>query len=100
MKKIPKIARWLKMRPKNLQKIGFGSVLGSICEGFGTVLDLFLSLLGITWPFFGRSKSSFSKALVPDELQEGFWINFGTDLERFRRISEGLGRVFIHFSFG
>ena len=75
-----------KKHRKIAQKINFGRVLGSIWEGVGTVLGLFWELLGAFGPFFGRLKSSFYKALVPDGLQEASWIDFGSiwvDLDRF-----------------
>ena len=64
--------------PKIAQKIGFGTVLGLIWEGFGAVLGLFWALLAASWPFCGRSKSSFFQAWAQDGLQEAFWIDFGS----------------------
>ena len=71
-------------RVKNRTKIGFGRVLGSIWEGFGTVWGVSRALLGASWPFFGRSKTHCFKALVQDGLQEAprsllerFWRHLG-----------------------
>ena len=58
-------------------------VLGSIWEGFGAVLGVFWMLSGALGPFFGRSESSFLKALVQDGLQEAFWMAFGSILGGF-----------------
>ena len=65
-----------KKTPKNLTKICLGIVLGSILEGFGTVLSLFWAFLAGSWPFLGRSKSSFFSALALDGLQNTFWSDF------------------------
>ena len=71
--------------------------MGSIWGWFGTAWGLIWALLGAPGPFFGRSKSSFFKALVQNGLQEAFWRDlgwvwggFGTD---FGRIWEGFGKV-------
>ena len=74
------------MKLINHLKIGFGKVLGSIWEGSGSVCGVSWALLGPSWPFFGRSKASFFKALIQDRLQEAFWIDFG-------RVWAGFGRV-------
>ena len=63
--------------------------MASIWEGFGMVWRVFWALLGDSWAFFRRSKSSLFKAWVQDGLQEAFWIDFGRVLEGF---GEGLGR--------
>ncbi len=74
-------------------KNGFGRVLGSIWEGVGALRAVFWPLLGAFWPFFGRSKSHLFKALVQDELQEAFWMDFGLLLECFGKVFGGiLGR--------
>ena len=65
-------------------------VLGSILEGFGTVLGLFWALLAGSWPFLGRFKSSFFSALALDGLQDAFWSDFESILEG---ILEDLGRI-------
>ena len=83
-----------KTRPQNVLKSGFGRVLGFIWEGFGTVWALFWALFGASGPFFGRSRSSFYKALVQDGLQEAFRIDFGWLLEGFGRILANLGMDF------
>ena len=69
-----------KKRPKNPLKAGFGRVLDSIWEGFGTVLAVFLALLGAFWAFFGCSKIIFFQSwlnmvpkLTPRGLQHRFW---------------------------
>ena len=79
-----------KIRSKKCSRNGFGAVLGSIWEGVGTLWGVFWSLLGASWPFRGRSKSSFCKALIQNGLQEAFWIDFGSIL---RRIWEDFGRI-------
>ena len=85
-----------KKTSKNRTEIGFGRVLGFIWEGFGTVLGLFWALLAASWPFFGRSKSSFFQAWAQDKLQEVFWTDLGSIWEGiwedFGRIWEGLGK--------
>ena len=86
---------------KIASKFDFGRVLGSIWEGFGTIWDLFWTLLGASGSFWGGSKSSFYRALVQDGLQEAFWIDLGCLLEGFGRVLgriwEGLGRILINF---
>ena len=79
-----------KLRPTNCLKFGFGSVLASIWEGFGTVWGFSQVLWGASWPLFGCSRSSFVRESVQDGLQEPFWIDFGSILEGFW---EGLGAV-------
>ena len=79
-----------KWKLKNHLKIGFGKVLGSIWEGSGSVCGVSWALLGPSWPFFGRSKASFFKALIQDRLQEAFWIDFGSILGGF---GEGFGSI-------
>ena len=87
-----------KKTPKNLTKICLGMGLGSILEGFGTVLGLFWALLAGSWPFLGRSKSSFFSALALDGLQDAFWSDFDSILgwiqEDLGRIWEGLEQNF------
>ena len=60
----------------------------------GVVWGVSWALLGASWPFFGRSKTSFLKALVQDRLQEAIWIDLGGFWEGFGRIWEGLGPHF------
>ena len=79
-----------KKTPKNLTKICLRMVLGSILEGFGTVLGLFWALLAGSWPFLGHSKSSFFSALALDGLQDAFWSDFESILGGIR---EDLGRI-------
>ena len=73
-------------------------VLGSILEGFGTVLGLFWALLAGPWPFLGHSKSRLFSALALDGLQNAFWRDFqlilGGIREDLGRIWEGLQRNF------
>ena len=57
--------------------------MGSIWEGSGSVCGVSWALLGPSWPFFGRSKASFFKALIQDRLQEAFCIDFGSILGGF-----------------
>ena len=83
------IRSW-KKTPKNLTKISLGMVLGFILEGFRTVLGLFWALLAGSWPFLGRSKSSFFSALALDGLQDAFWSDFESILGGIR---EDLGRI-------
>ena len=82
------------MANKKALKSGFGRVFGFIWEGFGTVLGLFWALLAASWPFFGRSKSSFFQAWAQDGLQEAFWIDFGSI---WGGIWEDFGRIFGDF---
>ena len=86
-----------KIKSKKNSRNGFGTVLAFIWEGVGTLWGIFWSLLGASWPFRGRSQSSFCKALTQNGLQEGFWIDFGSILRRIwvdvGRIWEGLGRI-------
>ena len=79
---------------KIASKTGFGEVLGSILEGIGALLAVFWPLLGAFWSFFGRSKSYLFKALVQDELQEAFWMDFGSLWEGFGTV---LGRFWDPF---
>ena len=67
---------------KIASKFDFGRVLGSIWGWFGTAWGLIWALLGAPGPFFGRSKSSSFKALVQSALQDAFWIDFGSILDR------------------
>ena len=79
---------------QNCLKSGFGRVLGSIWERFGTLWGIFWPLLDAFWLFFWRSKSYLFKALVQDELQEAFWVDFGLLLEGFGRLLGGGGKEF------
>ena len=81
---------WIrKIKTKNRSKDRFGSVLGSIWEGFGALWGLFWALLAAFGPFFWRSKPNFYKALVQDGLQEAFWMDSGSIWGGF---GEDLGR--------
>ena len=76
---------------KNPTNIDFGRVLGCIWEGFGDVLGLLWVLLTVSWPFWGRLKSSFFQALVQNGLQRGFWMDLGS-------LWEGFGEVWGRFT--
>ena len=65
---------------------GLGLHLGEVWDALGHLLATFGRILVV----FGRSKSYLFKALVQDELQEAFWVDFGLLLEGFGRL---LGRV-------
>ena len=79
---------------KNPTRINFGRVLGCIWEGFGAVLGLLWVLLTVSWPFFGRSKSTFFQALVQNGLQKGFWMDLGSLWEGFGEVLGGFGETF------
>ena len=79
---------------KNPTKINFGRVLGCIWEGFGAVLGLLWVLLTVSWPFFGRSKSSFFQALAQNGLRKGFWMDLGSLWEGFEEVLGGFGEKF------
>ena len=64
-----------------------------IWAGVGALWGLFWSLLGASWSFRGRSKSSFCKALIQNGLQEGFWSILGRFGEGFGKISGGFRKV-------
>ena len=68
--------------------------MGCIWEGFGAVLGLLWVLLTVSWPFLGNSKSSFSQALAQNELQKGFWTDFGSLWEGFGRVWGGFVEKF------
>ena len=82
---------------KRGSKSGFGRVLGSIWEEFGTVWAVFWALVDAFRLFFGRSKSYLFEALVQDELQEAFRMDFGSILEGSGRILEGFGSILDRF---
>ena len=60
----------------------FGRSLGRSGPSFGHLWTLFGC-------FFGHAKSYLFEALVQDELQEDFWMDFGSILEDSGRILEG-----------
>ena len=68
--------------------------MDSIWEGVGTPLAVFWPLLGAFGPFFGRSKLYLFKALVQDELQEAFWMDFGSLWEGLGTVLGGFGEEF------
>ena len=83
---------------QNHFKISFGSVLDSLWDGFGTVLDLFWALLAAFGTF--KTKLFFNIGLTwwaPRSLLDRFWVDLGKDLggfcEELGRFSEGLGRI-------
>ena len=80
---------------------GFWEGLGLHSARFWTVLGFSWALLAASWPFFGRLKSNFFRALAQDGLQEAFWIDLGLILEGIwedlGRIWEDLGEIFFHF---
>ena len=84
-----------KKTSKNLTKICLGMILGSILEGFGTVLDLFWALLAGPWPFLGRSKSRLFSALALDGLQNAFWSDFESILRGIREDLGGFTKEFL-----
>ena len=83
-----------KKESQNGFRSGFGRVWDSIWEGFGTLWALFWALLGPFWSFFGNSKSYLCKALVQDELQEAFWMDFKSLWEALGSVLEGFGEQF------
>ena len=85
--------RLRKIKTKNQSKDRFGSVLGSIWEGFGALWNLFYTLLGAVGPFFWRSKPNFYIALVQNGLQKTFWMDFGSIWGGFGHGQGGFGRV-------
>ena len=89
-------------RLQNGSKYEFGTVLGSIWEGFGTVWALFWVLLGAFCPFFWSSKLNLFQAWVQDELKRPFgWIlgRFGKILGRFwERFGGPKSMIFASFS--
>ena len=93
-----------KYKPKNAFKSGFGRILGSIWEGFGTVLAVFWPLLRAFCRLFscfgGVLNHSFFKhgsTWVQDELQEASGIDLGSTLEGSGKDFGGFGKVLEHF---
>ena len=81
---------------QNALKSGFGKVLGSIWERFGTIWGHFRALMGASWPFLGRSKTYFLNRFFQDGLQKVFWIDFGSILEgSLGGFGSVLGRIFV-----
>ena len=73
---------------QNLSWGGLGLHFGRVRDGLGPLLDALGWLLAGSWPFLGRSKSSFVSALALDGLQDAFWSDFEID---FGRDSGGFG---------
>ena len=92
-----------KKKPQNALKHGFGRVLGSIWEGFGTFWSVFWALLGAFSPFFCFNHGSKMVSKRPFGLILGrFWRVLGAFWEHFRRvwlvfglILKGSGRVWL-----
>ena len=61
-------------------------------KGLGRSWAVFRSLLDAFWLIFGRSKSYLLEALVQDELQEAFWMDFGSRWEGSGMVLGGLGK--------
>ena len=61
---------------------GLGLNLGRVWDALGRLL----ATLGRIEAIFGRSKSYLFKALVQDELQEAFWMDFWSLWEDFGRV--------------
>ena len=92
-----------KIKPKKLQKKwiweGLGVHLGRVWDALGRLMatfSQFWAYFGRIWAFFGRSKSYLFQAWVRNELQEAFWVDFGSLLKGLGKVlggfGEGLGR--------
>ena len=83
-----------KKRPRDDLKNRFGRVLGSIWEGLGSLWAGFWPLLGAFCLPFGRSRPYLFQALLQNELQEAFWMDFGLLLEGFGKVLGGFWEGF------
>ena len=83
-----------KNRSRNRLKSRFGRVLGSIWEGLGSLWAGFWPLLGAFCLPFGRSRPYLFQALLQNELQEAFWMDFGLLLEGFGKVLGGFWEGF------
>ena len=83
---------------QNSTKSGFGRVLGSIWEGFGTVWSLSWALLDASGQVFECSNASLNPAWVQEWAPRGllgrFWIDFARFWGGSETIWDGFGKGF------